>query len=61
MSKTSIGTRASCGLCGQDIEWNGDVWWDRGGNTTCVPYEKDGGIVIPSPNSKHYPYEVPND
>jgi hypothetical protein len=29
----TMGSRAACRKCGDDIEWNGDVWWDRGGNT----------------------------
>lgn len=29
-----VGDRATCLHCQLDIEWNGDDWWDRGGNTT---------------------------
>lgn len=30
----TVGTRSACRHCGQDLEWNGNAWWDRGGNAT---------------------------
>jgi hypothetical protein len=51
----SIGTRDVCGLCGQDIEWTGDDWRDRGGNRGCCPYEKAGEIVTPPADAQHAP------
>lgn len=50
-----VGAREACALCGQDIEWTGDDWRDRGGNRGCVPYEERGEIVTPPAGAKHAP------
>lgn len=50
-----VGERAACHLCGQDIEWTGDDWRDRGGNRQCVPYTERGEIVQPPEGALHAP------
>jgi len=44
-----IGTRRTCVVCGQDIEWAGTDWRDRGNGMACLPYaNRDGEIVHPA-------------
>lgn len=31
----SYGTQTTCEHCDLDVEWHGDQWLDRGGNSTC--------------------------
>lgn len=42
----SLGSRDACAVCGTDIEYTGDGWWDRGGNFFCSQTE----------STKHVPY-----
>lgn len=42
----SIGDRDACTNCGQEVEWNGDDWHDRGGSTHCgTAFQKPGAMV----------------
>jgi len=55
-----LGDQTACRFCGGDIEWGGDVWRDRGGNTTCADsgYAQfdENGASIPFPEGqKHQP------
>lgn len=51
-----LGERAACRYCATDIEWNGDAWWDRGGNTACLPgSDPDTGARVERTTS-HVPY-----
>lgn len=53
----SLGTRAICRHCDQDIEWSGHRygWTDRGGNRACVPTIRGGEIVVQPEGTKHAP------
>jgi len=35
MNKPQLGDRTYCTECELDLEYNGQDWWDRGGNYTC--------------------------
>lgn len=43
-----VGARDACSACGQDIEWNGDGWWDRAGDGRC-PQKVDNGWTFHTP------------
>lgn len=52
----TLGDRAACKLCDQDIEWSGDRGWrDRGGNRQCVTTIRRGEIVQPAEGQTHVP------
>jgi hypothetical protein len=41
-----IGTRSVCTRCGQDVEWNGEEWTDRGGSASCgTAFQKPGPLA----------------
>lgn len=51
-----IGARSTCERCGQEIEWTGTTWWDRGGDVTCGPYAGSDGEIVPEDHTKpHMP------
>jgi hypothetical protein len=55
------GGQTACGLCGQDIEYEGrGKWHDRGGELVCHSFrDRQGELVEPPKGTKHKPH--PND
>jgi len=55
-----LGVRASCRICGMDIEWAGDAWRGRGGEATCdesgaARRVDDDGEPVDWPSTPHEP------
>jgi hypothetical protein len=54
--RASIGERATCRTCGQDIEFHGGrLWVDRGNGTHCLPYESRERNEVVRPRGTHKP------
>jgi len=54
MPKIRVGTRTTCDRCGQELEWNGTAWWDRGSDTCCGPYHGPDGEIVPERYTKKH-------
>lgn len=55
----NVGARCCCDRCGQDLEWTGNVWHDRGGGSKCGPYKDAGEIVHENYTKPHVPNWTP--
>lgn len=60
MQRTTYGDRATCKLCGQDIEFHGGKvgWIDRGAGRACALLPDDvAGWIKPKRKTLHKPWK----